>query len=99
MSFWPSLICNTVLSSIFLHWAQQETDAQIGRMQDAAYDTPGAQSPLPASVLVGAGLLAAGQIGLAQRLWRLSGGQALALLLLGAGAAALLRVVWSGEKK
>jgi len=90
MGFWLSLFGNALLSSLFLRWARRETDAQIGRMQDAAFDTPGAQSPLPTPVLVGAGALVVGQWSLARTVWRLSGGQALAVLLVGAAAAVLL---------
>lgn len=89
MGFLLSLACNTLLSRLFLGWAQKETDTQIGKMQDAAFDTPGAQSALPPSVLIGAGGLLAGQWALARRVLRLSGGQAVAALLLGGAIAGL----------
>lgn len=90
MGFWLSLAGNILLSSLFLNWARRETDAQIGKMQDAAFDTPGAQSPLPMPVLIGAGVLMVGQLALARRVWRLSGRLAFASLLSGAVIAVLL---------
>jgi len=84
MGFWSSLACNVLTGALFLGWARRETDARIGKMQDAAFDTPGAQSPLPAPVLVAGSALAVGQWGVAQGMCRLSAGRALVALLLGA---------------
>jgi len=92
MGFLLSLICNAVMSVLFLGWAKRETDAQIGKMQDAAFDTPGAQSPLPPPVLVSGVALAAGQMGLAKGVWRLSSSQAVISVLLGGAIAAVLRL-------
>lgn len=83
MAFLFSLLANLLINHFFLAWAQKETGAAIGRMQDAAFDTPGAQSPLPAPVLVGGGALIAGELLLARWIGRLSGGRAVLALLLG----------------
>lgn len=94
MAFLFSLFANLLINRFFLAWAKQETSAAIGRMQDAAFDTPGAQSPLPPSVLVGAGGLLAGQWALARKALRLSGGQSVAALLLGGAIAGLWMTLW-----
>ena len=43
----------------YLKWSRQESEGQIDKMQAAVHGTPGAESPIPPSVLLGgAGLLA-----------------------------------------
>lgn len=95
MAFLFSLLANLLINRLFLAWAQEETSAAIGRMQDAAFDTPGAQSPLPATVLVGGGALIAGEVLLARWIGRLSGGRALLALLLGGAIAGAFH--WLGK--
>jgi len=97
MGFLLSLACNILFNLLFLGWARRETDARIGKMQDAAFDTPGAQSPVPASVLAAGSVLAVGQWSLARSVWRLSGGQALAALFLGALVAGCVGILQSPE--
>lgn len=97
MGFLFSLIANLLINRFFLAWAEQETSAAIGRMQDAAFDTPGAQSPLPAPVLVGGGALIAGELLLARWIGRLSGGRAVLALLLGGVVAGAFH--WLGKSE
>ncbi|MGB5051143.1 MAG: hypothetical protein WBO46_19510 [Caldilineaceae bacterium] len=94
MGFLFSLVCNVLIDWLFLGWARRETDTRLGKMQDAAFDTPGAQSPVPASVLAAAGALALGQWAVARSLWKLSGRQAVAGLILGACVAGGGRILW-----
>jgi len=99
MGFWISLICNVLTGALFLGWARRETDARIGKMQDAAFDTPGAQSPLPASVLVAGGALLVGEWSLAQGACRLSSGRTLATLFLGVLLAGAVHFLQSPDNR
>ena len=46
------------LTPFYLEWSRGQTEGQIDKMQAAAFNTPGTESPVPAPVLVGgAGLL------------------------------------------
>lgn len=92
MAFLFNLLCNILLNRLFLGWAQGEINAQIGEMQSAAFDSPGFESPLPASVLAAGGGLLVGQIALGRGVWKLSGGRALLSLLLGAAIVVLLDI-------
>ena len=92
MGFLFSLLCNLLLNRLFLGWARGEINAQIGGMQNAAFDSPGFQSPLPVSVLAAGGALLAGQMALGRGVWKLSGGRALLSLLLAAAAVVLLDI-------
>lgn len=73
-------------------WALSQSEAQIGKMQLNAYNTPGAESPVPPQVLA-TGFSVLSTLWMVQRrlLRQTRTGSVLALLLgAGAGAAALL---------
>ena len=58
------LLLSVVISATswfeFLDWAWGETEGQIDKMQDAAFDTPGVESPVPPAVLMAALSVVAG---------------------------------------
>jgi hypothetical protein len=91
--FLVSTILTAVTAWIFLRWAREQSERQIGKMQDAVFNSPGAESPLPPGVIAaGIGLL----IGLwiiARNILRLRSWQTLFSLLTGGllGVIALLR--------
>ena len=53
MRFIASTIYMSILLPLLLSWAKNEADQRMGKMQDAAYDTPGAESPIPPQVIIG----------------------------------------------
>lgn len=84
-----STIYNAVSWSQFLNWAWNQTENQIDKMQDAAFETPGMEAPVPPSVL----MAAAGVIGshlTVSRILRLRPWQSLLSLALGVAAAAAI---------
>lgn len=56
---WLMLLAYPVLLvPFYLEWSRGQAEAQIDKMQRAVFNTPGAEPPLPARVVVvGAGLL------------------------------------------
>lgn len=89
MRFLLSLLATSGILPVYLQWSREQAEEQIERMQEAAFNTPGAESPVPAPVLLaGAGVLT-GHF-LIARLLRLRAWQAFLSLVLGvAGGAAL----------
>jgi hypothetical protein len=72
-----------LLLPLYLEWSRQQAEAQIDKMQRAVFNTPGAESPVPAPVLVvGAGLL--GGYGLLSWLIGVKGWPRLLALVVGA---------------
>lgn len=43
-----------VATPFYLHWADQQSEIQLDKMQKAVHFTPGAEPPLPNEVLAGA---------------------------------------------
>lgn len=71
-------------SYLFAAWARRETEAQIGKMQLNAYNSPGAGSPVPQRV-IGTGISTLGMIWWVQRnILRQRSGGAVSAMLLGA---------------
>lgn len=90
LRFLISALYSALLTPIYLLWAQQQADAQIDKMQEAAFNTPGAESAVtPAMALGGAGVLAS-QLFVGRALLRLSGVQSIASLLLGSSVGAII---------
>ena len=78
----------------FLRWSKESTDVQIAKMQAAAFDSPGADAPVPPSVMLAGGGILLGHLAVA-RLLRLSAWQTLAALLAGSTiGAAIVTVLW-----
>jgi len=73
----------------YLTWAREQTEGQISKMQDSAFDTPGAEPPVPSSILVAAVSVVAGHFALT-RMLRMRRGQSVLSLILGVAVAVLL---------
>jgi hypothetical protein len=93
---WARFLVHTLLTAaatyFFAAWAKAQSDRQIAKMQDAVFNTPGAEAPVPPAVAA-AGFALIGSLWLAgRRLLRLRVWQALIGLLAGAvgGAAAFV---------
>lgn len=88
--FLVSFIANTVAWFAFFDWSRLQAEGQIDQMQKAAFDTPGAEAPIPPSVVAaGAGVLL-GQLLLTRLLGLGAWGRWLSLLLGSAAGAAIL---------
>ncbi len=75
-----------VVTFFFAAWARRETEAQIGKMQLNAYNTPGAGSPVPPQVMA-TGVSTLGAIWWVQHnILRQQGSGAVFSLLLGTAA-------------
>lgn len=89
-------LINTLLTAlcvpIFLGWGKEQADAQITKMQEAAFNTPGAESPLPVAVAAAGFGLVVGHFLLGRLLGVSRGGRLLSLLLAGATGGYLFQV-------
>ncbi len=75
-----------VVTFFFAAWARRETEAQIGKMQLNAYNTPGADSPVPPQVMA-TGVSTLGAVWWVQHnILRQKGSGAVFSMLLGAAA-------------
>jgi hypothetical protein len=82
MRFLLSLLAMIGMLPVYLQWSREQAEEQIERMQEAAFNTPGAEAPVPAPVLLaGAGVLT-GHFVIA-RFLRLNAWQALLSLFFG----------------
>ena len=58
MKFLTSVAFSAILVPLYLVWGRSIVEAQIDKMQEAAFNTPGAEAPVTSSVvLAGVGLL------------------------------------------
>lgn len=73
----------------FLGWAWGETEDQIDKMQDAAFETPGAEAPVPMAVFMAALSVIAGHFTVG-RLLRMRRWQTFLAMVAGAAAGAFL---------
>lgn len=46
-----------LLVPLYLEWSRKETEGQIDKMQAAVFNTPGAEAPVPPTVMAGGALL------------------------------------------
>ena len=56
------------LVPLYLDWSRRQAESQIDKMQRAVFNTPGAEAPVPPSVLFGGMLLLAGYWGVTRLL-------------------------------
>lgn len=89
LNFLLSLLYSAVSLSFFWEWAQGRAEGQIDKMQDAVFNTPGAEAPVPPDVVLGGvGLLATHFV--LGKLLKLSGWQSFLSLVLGIGVGVAL---------
>ncbi len=90
LRFLISVLLNSAAWFVLIDWGWMQAERQIDKMQEAAFDTPGAAAPIPPKVFAaGAGALL-GHAYLSRELRLSAGESALSLLLGGAAGAALL---------
>jgi hypothetical protein len=76
LKFLLSLLYSTVSMPLFLGWAQQRIERQLDKMQDAVFNTPGAEAPVPPDVVLGGIGLVATHFAFGQKVLGLHGWQA-----------------------
>ncbi len=90
LKFILSLLYPAVLLPLFLRWGGQQVEGQMDKMQAAAFNTPGAEAPVPPQVLLGGGLLIVGHLFVARTLLQQKGWQAWFGLVLGSALGVML---------
>jgi len=83
LRFMLSTIFTALLLPLYLTWSRNETELQIDKMQEAAFNTPGAEAPLPARVVAGGVLLVIGHVATARLLLGIGMWKTLLSLILG----------------
>ena len=53
LKFTLSTLFTTALLPLFLFWSRAQTEGQIDKMQEAAFNTPGMESPITPPMLAG----------------------------------------------
>lgn len=85
LKFILSTLATATALPALLFWARGRAEGQIDKMQDAVFNTPGAESPVtPDVALAGAGFVSAHFV-LGQKVLGLRGWQTILSLLLGIG--------------
>jgi hypothetical protein len=92
MRFLFNLLATALALPFYLEWGRAQAEEQIDEMQRAAFNTPGAESPVPPAVILGGMGMLAGHFALA-RLLGLRFWQALFTLVGGVAAGVGLYLV------
>ena len=91
LKFTLSTLFTTALLPLFLFWSRAQTEGQIDKMQEAAFNTPGMESPITPPMLAGGVGLMVGHFVVGGWLGQ-KGWQAVLSLLAGLGAGTALFV-------
>lgn len=95
-SFLATTLITALGIAVFLDWSGRQAERQIDRMQEAAFNTPGAEAPIPPQVMLG-GLTIVLVHFVAAWLLGMRRGRACFSLLIGGALGGLL--FWSGAPK
>ncbi len=99
VKFILSTLATAAALPALLSWAQGRAEGQIDKMQDAVFNTPGAESPVtPDVALAGVGFVSAHFV-LGQKVLGLRGWQTILSLLLGIGIGIGLFFQWKGSER
>jgi hypothetical protein len=85
MRFFFSMLATALVLPAYLGWSRAQAEEQIDQMQQAAFNTPGAEAPVPPAVLLGGAGLLTGHF-IVARLLKLRSWQALISLAGGLAA-------------
>ena len=83
LRFILSILYTALLLPFYLRWSRQQAEAQIDKMQESVFNTPGAATPVPPLVIVGGAVLVGSHFLFGQAGLRLKGWQALFSWLFG----------------
>jgi hypothetical protein len=81
--FIAGVLYTTCLIPLYLQWSQTQVEEQINRMQEAVFNSPGMESPITPSIVVGGITLLTSHMVIARRVLQLSQFQAFSSMLLG----------------
>ncbi len=83
MGFLGSMALLAALVPFYFDWSRAQADAQLDKMQEAAFNTPGAEAPIPISVALSLLALVVGHFAIGKRLFGLAAWQSVFTLILG----------------
>jgi hypothetical protein len=96
MRYFFSIAVTALLVPLYLIWGRSQAEIQIDKMQEAAFDTPGAEAPVTAPILL-AGVALVGSHFVWCRLLGLQAWQAISSLI-AAMAVGIYAFVWRLEQ-
>jgi len=99
LKFTLSTLYVALLLPLYLHWSQQQIENQIDKMQEAVFNTPGVEAPVPPPVLLSGIALLSGHLWLGQRGLRLKSWQTAGSLVLGGLIGTGLFIIGTQNKK
>jgi len=98
LKFILNTLYTALLLPLYLKWSRQQIESQIDKMQEAVFNTPGVEAPVPAPVLLGGIALIGGHLWLGQRGLRLRGWQTMSSLVLGSLIGTGLFLIWTQKE-
>ena len=96
--FLASIVLTALALPVYLRWSAEQAEEQIDKMQEAAFNTPGAEAPVTPSIVMGGIGLLFGHFVVGRRLLRLRGWQAFLSLLAGV-AGGVATFVWQTDRQ
>lgn len=90
---WSSSALFALLIRLLFAWGREQTEQQIDKMQEAAFNTPGAEAPIPGAVIAAGLGLVAGHFVIGRLIFRLRIWQSILSLLLGMAAGMALTLL------
>ena len=82
MRFWASVLTTLSVIPLWLRWGLDQSEQQIDKMQEAVFNSPGTQAPIPPPVLLATSALLSAHLLLGLTIFRLSFWRTLLSLLL-----------------
>lgn len=98
VKFLLSTLLTTLLLPFFVRWGVDQTDKQLDKMQEDAFDTPGADSPITPPVVLGTLGMIVGHFVAGRGLFGLRFWQSIFSLFFGAAGAGVLFVMWFSKE-
>lgn len=99
IKFLLSTLSTAALLPFFIHWGVGQTNKQLDKMQEDAFDTPGADSPITPPMVLGALGVIVGHFVAGGGLFGLRFWQSIASLIFGTAGAVALFVAWFRSEK
>lgn len=93
-----SILYLTALLPLYLQWSKQQAERQIDKMQEAVFNSPGAESPITPAVVAGGVTLLSSHFVIARKGLNLDNEEALATMFLG-GVLGFLTFRWLWPKE
>lgn len=93
-----SILYLTALLPLYLQWSKQQAERQIDKMQEAVFNSPGAESPVTPAVVAGGVTLLSSHFVIARKGLNLDNEEALATMFLG-GVLGFLTFRWLWPKE